>query len=381
MKKSLLKVVGINLAVLFGLIVALDFISITVFEARYLSKRLAPRHEELPERMPKMPAFEGLPWIGDLARDFKTERYSYVSFIGWRRLPMRTGTINIDSNGVRHSERHPSTSTTAAKVAFLGGSTMWGTGSPDSLTIPSLFNRLGEGRYDAVNFGESSYNAYQGLQFLLLRLNDGYRPDLIVSYDGVNNSPTICPRPFAHARENQIDRLLQGADKPYDEEFTFSGYYLKPTRELLSKFAKAAGLVKSDTLPGETAGSSGRRMSDEEAARYLLDSWMATLEVAERKGARFLCVLQPNVRVGKPDLRHLKEEEKGPFTYTYYDDVLRLMDSDRYRLLKPHFLDLRDAFDGVPKLYFDFCHVPPRGNAIIARRIIDRLETREMGGR
>jgi hypothetical protein len=374
MKRNHLRTIGVNLAVLIGLIIALDFLSISVFEARNLLKRSGEGKDDMLERMPRMPAFEGVPWIEEHVRDVKGETSSYVSFIGWRRNPMRSGTVNIDSSGVRFSFRHPSTGPTAVKAAFLGGSTMWGTGSPDSLTIPSHFNRLGGGRYDAVNYGESSYNAYQGYQFLLRRVLEGHRPDLVVSYDGVNNSPTICPRPFAHARETQIARLLRGADRPERDELTFKGHYLKPTLELMRKFAVATGIANRDTLPGETAGSERPPMSDAEAAKYLLDSWMATFGLAERVGARFLCVLQPNVRVGKPELNHLREEEKGPFTYTFYDDVLSLMETEPYRVLKPHFLDLRDAYDGVPKLYFDFCHVHPKGNQIIAQRILERLE-------
>lgn len=374
MNKYLFRTIGINIAILLGLIVLLDFLSLSVFEVRRFFKRGERVPDDFLQSIPRQPAFEGVPWIHDLVRDMATETYSYVSFIGWRRHAMRTGTVNIDSNGVRFTHRHPATAKEAVRVAFLGGSTMWGTGSPDSLTIPSFFNLLGGGRYDAVNFGESSYNAYQGFQFLQLRLLAGYVPDLVVTYDGVNNSPTICPRPFAHARENQIAGLLKGADKPDRGAYTFGGHYLAPTRELLRKFAVRTGILRPDTLPGETSGMAARRMTDEESARYLLDSWMATMELAERKGARFLCVLQPNVSAGKPDLAHMKQEELGMFSYTYYDHVIRLLETERYRRLKPHFLDLRDAFDGVPRLYFDFCHVHPKGNQIIAQRILDRLE-------
>ena len=377
MNKSLFRTLGINAMVLVVLILALDFASISVFELRNLLRRDGVGPDEMVLQMAEKPAFEGSPWIDRHVRDVLEEQSAYVSFIGWRRKPMKTATINIDSNGVRRTHRHPSADARARKVAFLGGSTMWGTGSPDSLTIPSMFNLFGKGRYDAVNFGESSYNAYQGYQFLLLRLIHGYRPDIIVSYDGVNNSPTICPRPFAHARENQIAELLRGADRPVREDFSFKGHYLRPTGELLRRFAVRSGLMGRDTLPGETAGMSSQPMTDEDAARYLLDSWNATLDVAQRIGARFLCVLQPNVRVGQPDLSHMTEEEKGRFSFTYYKEVFRLMETERYQRLKPYFLDARHAFDGVPKLYFDFCHVAPRGNGIIAEAIKDRLESEE----
>lgn len=374
MFKNHLKVVVINILVFLGLIMLIDFLAIAIYEARFLVRRISSRSDMTLERLPSLPAYEGVPWVNDYVRDQKQEQTTYFSFIGWRRLPMRTPTVNIDSNGVRLSIRYPGTPSNALKVAFLGGSTMWGSGAPDSLTIPSLFNRLGKGRYDAVNFGESSYNAYQGYQFLLQRTIEGYRPDIVVSYDGANNSTTNCPRPFAHAREKQITRLIKGADRQVLEEFTFKGHYLKPIGTLLRRTAEAAGIVKADTYFGKTTGNSEGPMTDEEAAGYLLDSWMATLDLAERIGARFLCILQPNVRVGQPNLSHMKEEDLGHFSFTYYEDLLRLIETDRYSRLKPHFMDLRNAFDGVPKLYVDFCHVSPKGNDIVARRIIERVD-------
>jgi len=97
----------------------------------------------------------------------------------------------------------------------LGGSTMWGTGVNDANTIPALFAKIAQGRYRTINLGESAYNAFQSFLFLKLQIINGLNPDIVVSYDGVNDAYSLKSgqRPFSHQREDQIRTLMKGKDR------------------------------------------------------------------------------------------------------------------------------------------------------------------------
>lgn len=367
----------INLIVLFGLIGIFDFLSITITKSKdfLFNKELSSQDSFY--TISEMPIFSGVPWIKAYISDANDLEMDFSSFTGWRRNKYESVTINIDSLGIRHTTSHPATTASSLRTAFLGGSTIWGTCVIDSLTIPSIFNRLGAGRYDAVNLGETSYNAYQNHQFLQIRVIDGYRPEVIISYDGVNNTPGMLPGPFSHHRESQIDALLKGADSPKQVP-SYGDYFLKPTINLLRK-ASHRMFEKDDFQKGTDHKSAVQKstMSDEAAARFLLESWLLTKGLADQINARYYCILQPNVYVGKPRIGHLTN--LAPFSYRYYDHVRSQIDSSsRYAGLKDCFIDMTAAFDDLDDIYFDFCHVMPAGNVIIAKRILEHIEKKQV---
>lgn len=367
----------INFIVFFGLIGTLDFLSITFTKSRDLIFKKQNGQQDSFYSIPDMPIFAGVPWIKEYISDATNLHMDFSSFTGWRRNKFKSGTINIDSLGIRHSTRHPATSASSLKTAFLGGSTIWGTCAIDSLTIPSIFNHLGAGKYDAVNLGETSYNAYQSHQFLQIRVINGYRPEVIISYDGVNNTPGMLPAPFSHHRESQINELLKGADRPKHVP-SYGDYFLKPTIGLLRKVShRVFGKVDFQEVEDNASVIKKSPMSDEEAARFLLESWLLTKTLADQMNARYYCILQPNVYVGKPKIGHLTN--LAPFSYRYYDHVRSRIDSSsRYAALKDCFIDMTSAFDNLDDIYFDFCHVMPAGNVIIAKRIMEHIEKKQI---
>ncbi len=367
----------INFIVLFGLLGTLDFLSITITKSKdfFFKKEHGPVDSF--SSISELPIFAGVPWIKTYIGDASNLEMDFNSFTGWRRNKYKSVTINIDSLGIRQTTRHPATSASSLRTAFLGGSTIWGTCVIDSLTIPSIFNRLGAGKYDAVNLGETSYNAYQNHQFLQIRVIDGYRPEVIISYDGVNNTPGMLPGPFSHHRESQIDALLKGADRPKHVP-SYGDYFLRPTIDLLRKVSHRV-FDKGDFQQGGDNASviTKSTMTDEEAARFLLESWLLTKTLADQMNARYYCILQPNVYVGKPRIGHLTN--LAPFSYRYYDHVRSQIDSSsRYAALKDCFIDMTSAFDDIDDIYFDFCHVMPEGNVIIAKRILEHIEKKQV---
>src|SRR5262249_7649743 len=114
--------------------------------------------------------------------------------------------------------------TNKSKVYFFGGSTMWGLGVRDDLTIPSQF-AAATGIW-SENFAEMSYTAHQSLMLLVQLLQDGHRPDVVVFYDGVNDVANKCRAeltPYSHAREDQLNDLLQNSQDRFSFHYYFAG--------------------------------------------------------------------------------------------------------------------------------------------------------------
>jgi len=112
----------------------------------------------------------------------------YHSFIGYRRSEFAGSTVNIDNFGFRKSFNHQLNNS----YWFLGGSTMWGTGSDDMNTIPSIFAKLTN--KPVLNLGESGFNSFQEIIQLQILLANGYKPKMVIFYDGVNDGSRFCQR-------------------------------------------------------------------------------------------------------------------------------------------------------------------------------------------
>jgi hypothetical protein len=96
------------------------------------------------------------------------------------------------SKGVRRSYQPPvSGAKKPIEVLFLGGSTTEGAFQRDDYTIPSDIARLATGDgtpIHVLNRGQYAYSIWQEVELLEEQLQtNGYRPDIVVFYDGVND--------------------------------------------------------------------------------------------------------------------------------------------------------------------------------------------------
>src|SRR5262249_2901133 len=83
----------------------------------------------------------------------------YEPDVVWGRAPFEGKTIVVDAEGLRRTD-HSRCDGKAYTIYMFGGSTLWGTGSPNWGTIPSLVAEMYEksGRPVCVkNFGESAW--------------------------------------------------------------------------------------------------------------------------------------------------------------------------------------------------------------------------------
>lgn len=364
--KKILKLIGINLIVLIGILLLVNIAAISIFQGFQLYQAARSDVTRSGDRRATLPNYSDIPWAKTHFEEFAALSSEYRSYYGWRRLPFEGRTIVINEKGVRITPQHELMDPEQAKlVVFLGGSTMWGTGSNNEHTIPAHFAKLGGGHYRVLNFGEAGYNAFQSYLFLQIQMMQGLRPDVIISYDGANERARFQPgtRPFTHDRDRQITEIMKGQDKGAIKELSFKHFFLGPVSRFVEKLQEKFGTKAPDQFDFS-------RPRAEQAARELLESWLAMQRLAEDYDAEFLAVLQPNAATGSPKLDYLNLREYRLEAYrALYPEVRRLLETSDYSILKKNILPLTEVFDRDEAIYIDFCHVSPNGNRLVAERI------------
>src|SRR5262245_27199169 len=168
-------------------------------------------------------------------------------------------TINIDEDGLRRTPGAVCRSD-SYKIFAFGGSTMWGTGSPDWGTIPAYlqtaFENLNKRPICVVNFGESAFVSTQSVITLLARLQSGDVPNVAVFYDATNDIFTAYQSGRATVHENfeslsrkfETDRVEP--PNPFTQLFKSSGLHRVSTSlaNTLTGGAPSPKLVTYETL-------------------------------------------------------------------------------------------------------------------------------------
>jgi hypothetical protein len=141
-------------------------------------------------------------------------------FLGWTFSNYEGSPFTHLVDGVRSSYEPPvAPGKKPVEVLFLGGSTVAGSYQRDDFTIPSDVARLAAQHgvpIHVTNGGAQGYSVWQELDLLERLLATGYRPNVVVFYDGVNelyvqaaNGTTTEPSNIkARTYANAIQRYL-----------------------------------------------------------------------------------------------------------------------------------------------------------------------------
>jgi lysophospholipase L1-like esterase len=141
-------------------------------------------------------AYAGASWAPAYFKAMNSVRMRWYPYVYWKTAPMRSPYLNIDqqSNRVTWNKPHPrgGNGRPVLRVFAFGGSTTWGAGARDDYTIPSLLAKhlAGNAAYDVAvsNFGQMGWVTSQEVIYLYELLRRGERPDLVIFYDGVNDT-------------------------------------------------------------------------------------------------------------------------------------------------------------------------------------------------
>lgn len=333
------------------------------------------------------PAYQGYAWAREFWKEEDLRRKSggegrYVPFLIWGEKPWHSKYINIDESFIGTFRRtanplSPACSQAPRKVVWMfGGSTLFGLGVPDAETIPSHLSRelnsAGSICIEILNAGVEGYVTNQELILLVEALKTGHRPDMVIFYDGVNDTETSAtPR----------------IQVPH-EEFEFVKARIEGSLESKLDFLQNSNSLE---LARAIAGRLGRKDSsaaspEELAARAAaaLDNYEANIRVVKNLGQAYnfqvFCFWQPSLAAGSKPLDPFEQQLQKHLLDSKPFKIARAVNEEAARrsLRAGDFVFLGQVFDSVKEpLYIDYyMHLGPRGNQIVAQAIATRVNGR-----
>jgi len=348
---KILKLGMINVFVLLILLGSLNFIASVYLDGRYLYK-----HVFVPTSKKAYSAsLEDRDLAGLTYREKKRLQTQYVPYMAWSRKPFSGETITINREGDR---THPLTTDTPIRhIRFFGGSTIWGSFVDDQNTIPAHFNTLHQD-YQAFNHGQSGFVSRQGLARLVNLVNQKAPMEVIVFYDGCNDSMYLCAPDVSINGLREQAKMANKLEHRWQVVDDLFGSIRVVIQKIAKKRERPTSQCSTDPAYAQMVAST------------LVNNWKIAKTVAALGGAEFHAVLQPVAPIGQPNIEYLSE--RGPRTDFHLVYPLVLEIKEREHLDWIH--DFTEAFDVDQYIYIDSCHVNGRGNQIIAQKISNLLD-------
>jgi lysophospholipase L1-like esterase len=302
---------------------------------------------------------------------------AYVPFRLWGVTEWHSKYINNDSGvgGFWRRTMNPGNCvpSNSLHVWTFGGSTMYGVGVPDWATMPSyLSGELNAGGRSCVlvsNFGVEGYVTDQELILLEEQLKAGGRPDVVIFYDGLNDSMSQCPPgpPTPHGAYRTIKSRVEGSPSAR-LDFLQKSYAVRLVGELLARFHHPGSVAfqASEVQPRIMSV-----MSKYEANVRLVRA------LAGAYGFKLYSFWQPLLTYGhKPLVPFEQRLTRADASNIPADNACLLMmaatysEAERRAAPQGNFVFLGGVFDSTKEpVYIDQGHLGPRGNEVVAQSI------------
>ena len=235
----------------------------------------------------------GEPWVDEYREaliDYQLDGGSYTPFLVRGPRAFASGSLNT-TDEERVSYQPTADGADPLRVAFFGGSVMFGVGQRDEHTIPSEVARLAEKEGIALevhNYGLPGWVSWQEMQYLERLLAGGAEYDLVVFYDGFNEllvqGTGYSPDP-THLGAGVMDRFA--AD--YHEEHEVPGRPWDGLSDLASAYRRNSGIARllGTADPDPTAAQGGllhATATPEEQADAALDIYGRAIALVRALG-------------------------------------------------------------------------------------------------
>jgi len=276
------------------------------------------------------------------------------------------------------------------KVFTFGGSTMWGTGSPNWGTIPAYLQaglaKLRHGPVCVMNFGETAYVSTQDVIMLLTQLRSGNVPDLVLFYSVSGDIYAAYQSGRAGVPQNldQIaGRFEMVKSPPTLVELLTSSYSYSLIENLMGKLTIAnprqGEPAASVLVTYESMGIEVAKLSDLIVQGYF-ENYKIVNALAQKYGFKYFFFVQPIIsRDSKPLTREEQEMKQG----LEREDALNKLCTAVYQTLEngsakyQNLYTIAHIFDGYDSLlWIDAFHVTPIGNQLIAQKMLDVIQAR-----
>src|SRR5262245_12806026 len=309
-------------------------------------------------------------------------------YVYWRRTPRHGQYINIEPDGLRKTINvsAPEGASPPIKVFMFGGSTMWGLGAGDDSTIPSIFAQEAKNKginCEVVNFGQYAYVSTQGVIELTLQLQKGNVPDVVIFYDGVNDTfsgfqLSVPGLPHDEIRREKEFCLLER--KELQTLAAQSAIRQLSTMRFLHGVLQKSGLwpdnVRTIPLAYEKA------ITDKGAlAQAVVESYLNNIKLVQTLSKSYgftsLFYWQPVIYTKQ----HLTDYERQSLELDVHYTGMKEFYLDTYAALRQRsagldksvaFHDISMIFSDIREpIFVDFNHMGGKGNSFIARRMAE----------
>jgi lysophospholipase L1-like esterase len=308
---------------------------------------------------------------------------SWDPYIGYRVKDFRGRFINVEG-GIRRTSRMVHMPAASRTIWVFGGSAVWGHGVRDEGTLPSHLARIAAEEQNPIaveNNGESGWVNWQGVAFLLQRLADGGRPDVVVFYSGVNEM-------LSARRWPELRRPIWDANLIPDALDEHVLARRRPLARLWQHYRS------NSVLAGAAAGhgdSHLAQLGSDELALKVAHEYLADRAVVEALGRAYgfsaLFVWQSTVAAKgfltgqeRSYAGWLPREERTDAKLAWWEmdtDLRRTYQAAKDIVIARGVLDLDKAFQGMTDTAFiDWMHPTEAGNKRIARALYPAIAER-----
>jgi hypothetical protein len=310
----------------------------------------------------------------------QSNKVLYHQYVLWRRAPYQGELISIDGDGIRRTLHTQCNDDKAFTVWVFGDSVMWGAGSPDAETIPSLIARDYEkaGRpVCIVNYGEKGWSNTQEMIGLMEQLKHATRtPDAVLFYDGGTEAFAAYQsgRADVHSNFNLFSNFLDSWATTKKAGFAY--FRQTNTYRLLDKIAARS------PFHGTAAEPFQPDLDTETLSAAVVRNYIQNIQIidllAKQYGFRPIFTWYPNLAVGHKELTPY-EQEVLRFQYEQFPDLGAMYQAVYRRageIKSPEFFDLESLVDDQKSsLYVGISHMKPEGDQIVADRLFNILQS------
>jgi lysophospholipase L1-like esterase len=365
------RVVWVNVSLLICGLVLAEFLS----GGYYLVRAMVTPRDPVKEWVNAVPAdaYADRSWLTTGFAEALSTPMRWTPYTYWRRVRFAGHYVNTDERGLRKTWNPPSAN--PVKIYIFGGSTMWGTGARDDYTIASCLSKLLARKFPSqvrvTNFGETGYVNTQEMVLLLREIQARRVPEIVIFYDGHNDTFGAFQSRVAGIPHNESNRVQEFNLLNTNDSAATAYHLIREALRRSNTFKLATG------LHSKVAGEKSRPPLTSEQRRQLIADMFqvysanaAIIEsVGEKSGFASLFYWQPSP-LSKKNPNHFEQSRNTDpelirFMTEMYAGVGHAPISEN-----PSFHNISDVFGGYSgTLYIDYAHTTERGNEMIAERM------------
>lgn len=293
------------------------------------------------------------------------DRWIYTPYSLWRTRPRSGEYLNVDDQS-RRVVPDANCEAGAQRIYTFGGSTMWGFGVQDTMTIPAYLQQALP-QACVVNYAEPAYNSTQTLIRLQALLRAGDVPDVVIFYNGLNDvlASVALGQPDAHFYYGEIAGSVRNS---LGSDSATTPLQTLVSRTALYRFVQTAagqGAQPAAQPPFDPALVDG-------IVRTHLENVRIARALADEYGFEFYAFVQPALAAVQRPLTEQEQELRGgrsAFSAMFEEVYPRWA-------MATEVIYLGDLFDAAPPqtpLFIDYNHLTHWGNQQVANAMLEVL--------